>query len=163
MKKLMSFMLAVIMLLTLAACGGNGGQTANATQEPTAIPTQENKIVELTPDNIEDYLAIKFSFTKPESIVVLGVNCGDKSEMTTSMYSTRAGSFDGVEIKMEITSNSYWKVSGETSWEIEFRLPANGEYEHIQDIYGSVLSSSPKEEIFSYRFISVTGSFIPIN
>ena len=41
MKKLMSFMLAVLMLLTLAACSGNGGQTANATQAPTEAPTAE--------------------------------------------------------------------------------------------------------------------------
>lgn len=41
MKKYLSLILAVIMLLSLAACSGNGGQTANATQEPTEAPTAE--------------------------------------------------------------------------------------------------------------------------
>ena len=44
MKKLFTIVLAVIMLLPLVACNGNSsndGQTANATQAPTAVPTDE--------------------------------------------------------------------------------------------------------------------------
>ena len=44
MKKLLSLVLAALMLLSFAACSGssgNGGQTANATKEPTAEPTEE--------------------------------------------------------------------------------------------------------------------------
>ena len=44
MKKLMSLVLAALMLLSFAACNGsngNDGQTANATPEPTAEPTAE--------------------------------------------------------------------------------------------------------------------------
>lgn len=41
MKKLLSLVLAALMLLSFAACSGNGGQTANGTQEPTEAPTPE--------------------------------------------------------------------------------------------------------------------------
>lgn len=42
MKKLMSLLLVAVMLLSFAACSGNGGgQTAEATQEPTEAPTVE--------------------------------------------------------------------------------------------------------------------------
>ena len=42
MKKIMSLLLAAVMLLSFAACSGNGGgQTAEATQEPTEAPTAE--------------------------------------------------------------------------------------------------------------------------
>lgn len=41
MKKIFALMLAALMLLSFAACSGNGGQTANATQEPTEGPTAE--------------------------------------------------------------------------------------------------------------------------
>lgn len=51
MKKLLSLVLATLMLLSFAACngnGGNGGQTAEATKEPTetstAEPTEEPKM-----------------------------------------------------------------------------------------------------------------------
>ncbi len=51
MKKLLSLVLAALMLLSFAACSGNsgkGGQTANATKEPTeassAEPTKEPKM-----------------------------------------------------------------------------------------------------------------------
>ena len=42
MKKLMSLLLAAVMLLSFAACSGNGGgQTAEVTPEPTEAPTAE--------------------------------------------------------------------------------------------------------------------------
>lgn len=41
MKKLMSLLLAAVMLLSFAACSGNGGKTAEKTQEPTEAPTAE--------------------------------------------------------------------------------------------------------------------------
>ena len=41
MKKLMSLLLAAVMLLSFAACSNNGGKTAEATQEPTEAPTAE--------------------------------------------------------------------------------------------------------------------------
>lgn len=41
MKKLMSLLLAAVMLLSFAACSGNGGKTAEVTPEPTEAPTAE--------------------------------------------------------------------------------------------------------------------------
>ncbi|MCL2627355.1 MAG: hypothetical protein FWD44_01485 [Oscillospiraceae bacterium] len=53
MKKLIALTLALMLALTLAACGGNGGTTPPASDTPTATPPQ-NDTSSPTPDNSGD-------------------------------------------------------------------------------------------------------------
>lgn len=75
MKKLMSLLLAAVMLLSFAACSGNGGgQTAEATPELTADPTPE--IHQITDEEIfAAKVLIKGShlFNEPLSVKVKNV------------------------------------------------------------------------------------------
>lgn len=74
MKKIMSLLLAAVMLLSFAACSNNGGKTAEATPELTADPTPE--IHQITDEEIfAAKVLIKGShlFNEPLSVKVKNV------------------------------------------------------------------------------------------
>ncbi|MBQ1893008.1 MAG: hypothetical protein II155_02765 [Clostridia bacterium] len=52
MKKLVSLLLAALMLLSFAACSGNGGKAEEPTEAPASEPTSEQP-VDATPENSE--------------------------------------------------------------------------------------------------------------
>lgn len=89
MKKVLALMLALVMVLSLAACGGNNAKesstdktssqaetTEGTTEEETETPTEvKESTVELTLDNWKDYLepVIKYSLDKDDWGKVTGI------------------------------------------------------------------------------------------
>ena len=89
MKKLLALMLAAALALSLVACGGGGDGGS--------------KEVELTADNIEDYLSLSFETSNLRALNILGTDFGSLQDITISAYAVQGGSFNNVQITFEIT------------------------------------------------------------
>ena len=50
MKRILSFVIILVMGVSLAACTGQGGNTPDPTQAPTAAPTEWSAVVKITPE-----------------------------------------------------------------------------------------------------------------
>ena len=137
----------------------------DARKEYDAIP----KEVELTTDNIKDYLAFEFDYSKVERKEKLGISFG-YTDITMNSYSTSAGSFKNVDITVEIPLSYGWSVSSSdeayNAYNTEvlncsFRLPASGEYTETHDLIASVYFTNPDSNNIQYTITSVSGTFIP--
>lgn len=156
MKKRIVLLLVLIMTLSLCACGKDAGKKND----------DAPKEVELTTDNIEDYLAFTFDYaevTKKNN--VLGIPHG-YTEITLSTYAVRGGTFNNVEITVEVPLSVGWEVSSSDKAYVEgdadtltcsFRLPANGDYSETHDL-SSITAIDPKTNV-KYQITNVSGSY----
>ena len=158
MKKFISMLLAVILCLSMCACG--------ASSSPAAP-----KEIELTKDNIGDYITISGEYKNGDyhSTILYYVSTAD---LDFKAYSTVAGSFSNVEITVRADLSEKTGAIGE-KWhmadsedkskvEFTFKMPANGDYSTSYGIECDratwKLSGSAKLEI-----VSVSGTFTPNN
>lgn len=153
MKKIFALFLAVIMTLSLTACGGE----------------TKNKEIQLTTDNISNYLAFEFDYSKVERENTLGISFG-YTDITMKSFAVSAGSFDNVEITVEIPLTNGWSVSSsdkaydENNSEMvicSFRLPASGEYTDTHDLIAAMVYKDPDSSNIKYTITSVSGTFTP--
>lgn len=159
MKKCLAIILTLVLALSLVACGGEPKETT-----PTAPPE-----VQLTVDNINDYLAFEFDYSKVERETKLGISFG-YTDITMKSYAVSAGSFNNVEITVEIPLTNGWSVSSsdeaydKNNDEVlvcSFRLPASGEYTNTHDLIASMVYSDPDSNNVRYTITSVSGTFVP--
>ena len=151
MKKTLLFVLSLAMLLSLCACGGG------------------SKEIPLTVDNIDDYLAFEFDYSKVERERKIGMSFG-YTDITMKSYAVSAGSFNDVEITVEIPLTNGWSVtSSDEAYDenndetliCSFRLPASGEYTDTHSLIASVVFSDPDSNNVKYNITSVSGTFVP--
>lgn len=110
MKKLMSLLLAAVMLLSFAACSGNGGgQTAEATQEPTEASMAEPTPVTIDKNDTSSYLGTWVCKNDKFDNYILVFNKGGigRGEPNVATY----GFFDFTyEVKEEVVVITYHGV-----------------------------------------------------
>ena len=154
MKKTISLLLAIILCLSLCACS-----------DGTKAPAE----VELTVDNINEYLAFEFDYSKVERESKIGLSFG-YTDLTLSTYAVAAGSFSNAEITVEIPLTNGWSVSsGDEAYDennsdvlvCTFRIPASGTYTDTHDLIASVVFSDPDSSNIRYTVTAVSGTFIP--
>ncbi|MBE6981426.1 MAG: hypothetical protein E7437_03785 [Ruminococcaceae bacterium] len=123
--------------------------------------------VELTAENISDYLVVNFDF-EYAGLDSLGILANHR--ITCSTYSARNGSFDNVTATIRITLEPDWYVLGTDTGRVEdeegilqysFRLPSDGKYSEIHDIFGWYGIADPRPQNITYTFTEVSGTFIP--
>lgn len=150
MKKLIALLLAAALALSLAACGGS-------------------KEVELTTDNIEEYLDFDFDYSKVDRQQKIGITFG-YTDITCSTYAVQAGDFNNAEVTVEVSLNNGWEVSSsDTACDennpetlvMTFRIPADGEYTETHDLIASLVFQDPDAQNISYNITSVSGTFTP--
>lgn len=153
MRKSLVLLLATLMALSLIACGREA----------------KEKEVQLTTDNISDYLAFEFDYSEVERQKKLGISFGN-TDITMRSYAVAAGSFNGVSITVEIPLSNGWSVSSvdkaynENNSEVlicSFRLPSSGEYTDIHHLIASMMYSDPDSRNVKYTITSVSGTFAP--
>lgn len=156
MKKSIIAILALTLILSLAACGGSS--------EPAA--PQE---VQLTTENINDYLALEFDYSKVERETKIGLSFG-YTDITLKSYAVAPGSFSNAEITVEVPLTNGWSVSSSDEAYDEnntetltctFRLPASGEYTDTHNLIASIVFRDPDSNNVKYTVTSVSGAFIP--
>lgn len=111
MKKILSLLLAAMMLLSLAACSG-GGKTAEATQEPTEAPTEEPVNFITTTEWVNILTSFKLSFYADNKMKLnksTGTWAQDEDGVITINYT---GSSDGKEYErtIDIVEEDGYKV-----------------------------------------------------
>ena len=150
MKKLMALILTAALALCLAACGGT-------------------KEVELTKDNIEEYLDFDFDYSEVERQKTIGITFG-YTDITCNTYAVQAGDFNNVEVTVEILLNNGWSVSSsDTAYDknnpeiltMNFRIPVDGEYTKTHDLIASIVFQDPDAQNINYNITSVSGTFTP--
>lgn len=156
MKKLLALMLAAALALSLVACGGGDGSGGAA-----------SKGVELTTENITDYIALSGEFTESEyhQTILYYVST---SIIDFQAYSTVSGSFENVEITVRANIddtgvlNEQWHLadSEEPGVEFTFKLPANGNYTHSYGIECDRNSGKLKGSC-DFTIVSVSGTYMP--
>lgn len=170
MKKLpMMLILTLAMVLSAVGCSNEQYEESmygkNAVNESVADDKIDNKPtseIPLTVDNLEDYLAIEFDFSKD----------GYYADVTMETFAVAAGGFNNVKISVEIDLPWGWVLSSgdemydgeETSnFSYTFRLPASGEYTetHHSTVSFSYDFVDPDGDI-NYTITSVSGTFAPM-
>lgn len=161
MKKLLSLILILIVFL-LTSC---------APTQPAGAPTQPAE-EELTVDNLSNYLEFKYQFENP-TIEKYSYFYFYHTDFSFKYYAVRGGSFNNVEIKVEIALSDQWFVEGTEDEDGVFaqkivttiKLPATGSYESPvyklfaeQNVYPKE-EPSPVKEVKSYKILSVSGTF----
>ncbi|NBI68332.1 hypothetical protein D1646_16300 [Pseudoflavonifractor sp. 60] len=161
MKKLLAFILAAALALSLVACGGGGDGG--------------RKEVELTADNIEDYLSLSLETSNLRAHNILGTNFGSLQDITISAYAVQGGSFNNVQITFEIPlptlgssvelftvaeSDDAYDENNETTLTLTVRLPANGEFSEVHTV-GSSLSYNLDDYDIEYMIKEISGTFAP--
>ena len=161
MKKLLALMLAAALALSLVACGGGGDGGS--------------KEVELTADNIEDYLSLSFETSNLRALNILGTDFGSLQDITISAYAVQGGSFNNVQITFEIplptlgdsyalfkvaASDDAYDQNNETILAFTVRLPANGEFSEVHTV-GSDLSYNLDDYDIEYIITEISGTFNP--
>lgn len=156
MKKWIALLLAAVMCLSLAACGGkDNGDTTNE--------------VELTTENILDYLNIEITYEKTDEKNILG-----QPEMveTITIYPVQGGSFKNVKLLItgfpkEWTAKSSelgssFAQNADSSYKptlTKITLPSDGNYICTHTYYGDTgLAELPKnkDSAKGWGYISVT-------
>ena len=155
MKKIVALLLVLTMCFSLVACGG------------TKTPSE----VQLTVENINDYLAFEFDYSKVKRESKLGISFG-YTDITMRSYAISAGSFSNAEITVEIPLTNGWSVSSsdeaydKNNDEVlvcSFELPVSGEYTDTHELIASMVFSDPDGKNVKYTITSVSGTFIPAN
>ena len=163
MKKTISLILLLVMGLSLWSCGGGSKEIV-----PDELKEVETKEIELTVDNIKDYLAFEFDYSKVERQTKIGISFG-YTDITMRSYAVSSGSFNNVEITVEIHLTNGWSVASSdeaydrTNSEVltcSFRLPASGEYTDTHDLIAAGVYSNPDSKNVYYTITSVSGKFI---
>lgn len=153
MKKLLALILAASLAFSLAACdGGDGG----------------SKEVELTADNIGDYLSLSLETSNLRAQNILGVNFGSLQDITLSGYAVQGGSFNNVQITFEIQlpefafevaqSDDAYDENNEETLTFTVRLPANGEFSEVHTVSSSVSYDLGDYDI-EYTIKEISGTF----
>ncbi len=162
MKKALALLLALVMCLTLAACGG--GNTNENTEA-------KKESIELNVDNIKSYVAFDGEFTNGTYTKSI-VNWAEAT-LEFQAYPTAAGKFNGVEITLVCTSNdhtftymnsfgNYWHLSDDDRDEIRitFTLGVDGKFSKnysVECLNNTGILSGDCD----FKIISVKGTFIP--
>lgn len=133
MKRIVLFLLATIMCFSLVAC-------EEKEEQPEQSEQSEEKVIELTPENIEEYLDINVDFINhfhgskyyPDLNVSLWVR---EQEVSVWVSPKQPGEFFEADIQIEVPLYGYWfedvdvdKETVDTDIEYSFRIPKNGEY-----------------------------------
>ena len=159
MKKRISLLLALVMCLSLCACGGAEVGETTAAKEP----------VTLTTENIGDYITVRGEYKNGDyhSTILYYISTAD---LEFQAYSTVSGTFENVEITVRANLsdktgalNEKWHLvdsDNEKSVEFTFKMPASGEYASSYSIECNratwKLSGTSDLEI-----VAVSGTFIP--
>lgn len=153
MKKLLALILAASLAFSLAACGGGDGGS---------------KEVELTADNIGDYLSLSLETSNLRAQNILGVNFGSLQDITLSGYAVQGGSFNNVQITFEIQlpefafevaqSDDAYDENNEETLTFTVRLPANGEFSEVHTVSSSVSYDLGDYDI-EYTIKEISGTF----
>ena len=151
MKKALSAILLAAALMALCAC------------------SSEPEPVELTTDNIEDYLAFSFDYSDVERQTKIGISFG-YTDLTLDCYAVASGSFTDASVTVESPLTNGWGVSSadkaynpdDTETLVcSFRLPANGSYSETHDLIAAIAYSDPDVQNIAYTITEVSGTFTP--
>lgn len=129
------------------------------------------KPVELTAGNVQSYLSVSLDYSKPEVYTKMGITFGE-SNVSLKMYPIKGGTFENVELTIEVPLMTLWTVSSSdkaydeanaSTLTVKIKLPASGTYEESHKIRGlgtggSVIDPSVGSR---YKIKSVKGTFIP--
>ena len=157
MKKALSLILALVLWLSLSfslcACG--------------------NKTIELTTENIDQYIACAARYKNHRDLHYLTPNnLGESCDIDFHAYPIQQGSFSNVKITVQAnvpnefpgTTAAPWVLDGKKGEPIQFtfQLSANGEYSYVYAIecYGNASDLYGDCEL---TIISVSGTFTPAN
>ena len=182
MKKWFALFCAVLVLLSLVGCAqqnpsvsGESKETAaptvpdgekpttpapsaptTAPTEPTTPPITEPQIIELTVDNVKDYLlfSLKAEDVKVESI---GYNGLDKGNGTLVVKSSAKKDviFNDVKLTVSfVTSSSGWG----TLQDREIEIPFDGDTENNFSIYSKIEDYVSKSPRYKIEVTAVTGT-----
>lgn len=162
-------MLAAALTVSLVACGGSGGGDGGSKEN------EGSKEVELTADNIEEYLSLSLETSNLRAHNILGTNFGSLQDITISAYAVQGGSFNNVQITFEIPlptlgdsyalfkvaeSDDAYDENNETTLAFTVRLPANGEFSEVHTV-GSSLSYNLDDYDVEYTITEISGTFNP--
>ena len=143
--KLLVFFLVSVMCIACTSCG-----------KPSEV--------QLTKENIKDYLSFDFSYEEGESTKVLGFY-SRHADIITKTYPISSGSFSDVKITIEIPVATGWSIAGEPAsnhtFIQSFRLPASGEYTNSQELISLGGGDYLRKSDIKYTITSVSGTFTP--
>ena len=157
MKKVISALLVLAMVLGLCACG-----QSQKPEQPT-----ENKAITLTKENVLQYLNITVADPVPTDS-----EADDDEIITVKIYPTEAGDFSNVDLILfldlsdyDLLSSSGGELNGRYSeaGTISFELPADGRYDIDIRIDPTYSWSDKYDAIDEYKILSASGTFTPAN
>lgn len=176
-KKLLTVCLALTMCVCLVACGDkkDEGSTQNTT---------EKQEVELTPENVSQYLSFEANLMNGDYENVFGITNCATADMEIKAYSTATGSYDNVEVTVRpdlsadnTSLTDKWHLKDTEATEttettedteatedqdisITFKLSSSGDYNSSYPIAcsGSTQELSGKRNL---EVVSIKGKFIP--
>lgn len=159
MKKIIAFLLIVVMCLSIAACGESNSDTG------TTASGNSNE-VELTTENILDYVHVSISYEKTGTSI-LGT---PEIERTITIYPTVGGNFNNVQILIwDMPKDCKFQSAGsdmrlhdiDNMGQASLKrilLPADGNFTCTDKILGNTgLSKVPssKDSVNGWDYISI--------
>lgn len=160
MKKTISLLLALVMCLSLCACGNN---TSTNDANPINTEEEENNAIELTTENIAEYLVIKYHYSDKE---VASIGSNATATVTIEIYPVAGGSFNNVKLILNTSIGNHWKLAesdssykylktltaewSDDTWQemliTEIQLPADGKYTETHTIQGNSVMELPADK-----------------
>ncbi len=165
MNKILCLILVFVLIFSLASC--NGKTTGEDTAESVVSTAKE---IELTKDNIDDYLIISGQYSKIEREYSLGISFG-YSDFTINVEPAVSGKFNKASIVLRVKLTYGWSVSSSDPAYSEsneyltttIRLPYNGTKNEIHSLIASFAYDNHNNQNVEVEIVSVTGTFVPDN
>ena len=159
MKKALSLFLVLIMCLSLCACGSD----TDTDTKSVSTEKEENKAIELTTENISEYLVIKYHYSDKELGPIVAYA---SATVTIEIYPIKGGSFNNVNLILNTTIGNHWEVAesdssykylktlnaewSDDTWKemliTEIQLPADGKYTETHTITGISTHELPTDK-----------------
>lgn len=126
---------------------------------------KNKKVVELTVDNINDYLALKFDFSSVEHKKdSYDGNYWHYTEFIFESYAVKNGTFNDATVTVQVILSEGW-IANDSSENVKnnkiistFKVPSNGSYDETYHFFGTPYC--PLTKVTDYAITAVSGTFV---
>lgn len=161
MKRILALILAITTCLSLAACGKSKEQ-----KKEDSAPEE----IALNYENFKLYFDVSCSYGELDKHSSLGISFA-YVDTIIDIRQVAAGTLNNVQLTLKVILPSGWELSSEdpayssaenahgyTSFTVDLKMPASGEYSETHRI-GKMLENSKPAEDCSIYILSASGTF----